>query len=256
MVSGVSQMSFFQSVTRARYWVLLGLLFTFQVAQNAHALSLVTPGDELPGGGSDGGGSQPTPTATATSTNTPIPTVTETPIPTPTETAIPPLPTPTPAPGPVDPPPPQQPDLCPADPLKIAPGVCGCGAADIDLNQNSIMDCLITDEFAYRTKLARTNVKLVKKHITNKIKSKQKKVRKLLRQQLHEMVLFQKSNAGLIQISSPKVNLKKLTRRASKLTRALLRASESDFRLARIRSNKSFKRLAKGINGTVQVLPG
>ncbi|MCJ7602709.1 MAG: hypothetical protein MUO63_14570, partial [Desulfobulbaceae bacterium] len=32
-------------------------------------------------------------------------------------------------------------DLCPEDPLKTAPGTCGCGAADVDSDQDGTMDC-------------------------------------------------------------------------------------------------------------------
>lgn len=32
-------------------------------------------------------------------------------------------------------------DLCPADPLKTEPGVCGCGVPDIDSDNDGIMDC-------------------------------------------------------------------------------------------------------------------
>ena len=31
-------------------------------------------------------------------------------------------------------------DLCPADPNKVAPGLCGCGVVDVDLNNNNICD--------------------------------------------------------------------------------------------------------------------
>jgi len=33
------------------------------------------------------------------------------------------------------------PDLCPDDPLKTAPGACGCGVADTDSDQDGILDC-------------------------------------------------------------------------------------------------------------------
>lgn len=33
------------------------------------------------------------------------------------------------------------PDLCPDDPLKTAPGICGCGAADVDADGDGTMDC-------------------------------------------------------------------------------------------------------------------
>lgn len=33
-------------------------------------------------------------------------------------------------------------DACPADALKIEPGVCGCGVADVDSDNNGTMDCL------------------------------------------------------------------------------------------------------------------
>lgn len=32
-------------------------------------------------------------------------------------------------------------DLCPLDPAKIAPGVCGCGVADVDGDSDLVMDC-------------------------------------------------------------------------------------------------------------------
>lgn len=35
-------------------------------------------------------------------------------------------------------------DICYADPAKTAPGDCGCGAADADVNSNDISDCLET----------------------------------------------------------------------------------------------------------------
>ncbi len=34
-------------------------------------------------------------------------------------------------------------DGCPLDPLKIAPGACGCGYPDVDANMDGIMDCLV-----------------------------------------------------------------------------------------------------------------
>jgi hypothetical protein len=32
-------------------------------------------------------------------------------------------------------------DLCPSDPNKMAPGTCGCGAADIDSDEDGLLDC-------------------------------------------------------------------------------------------------------------------
>lgn len=40
--------------------------------------------------------------------------------------------------SPIDP---EDPDGCPADPLKTDPGVCGCGTGDEDLDQDGVMDC-------------------------------------------------------------------------------------------------------------------
>ncbi|MBF0107277.1 MAG: DUF4215 domain-containing protein [Deltaproteobacteria bacterium] len=36
-------------------------------------------------------------------------------------------------------------DLCPADPAKTKPEVCGCGIADIDSDSDGILDCLASD---------------------------------------------------------------------------------------------------------------
>jgi len=33
-------------------------------------------------------------------------------------------------------------DLCPMDPNKIAPGICGCGVADVDTDGDGVMDCV------------------------------------------------------------------------------------------------------------------
>ncbi|MBF0104775.1 MAG: hypothetical protein HQM16_05560 [Deltaproteobacteria bacterium] len=35
-----------------------------------------------------------------------------------------------------------EPDACPADPLKTAPGACGCGVADLDNDNNGVIDCV------------------------------------------------------------------------------------------------------------------
>jgi len=32
-------------------------------------------------------------------------------------------------------------DGCPADPNKVAPGVCGCGVADVDSDLDGVLDC-------------------------------------------------------------------------------------------------------------------
>jgi hypothetical protein len=45
---------------------------------------------------------------------------------------------------PYDPLDPNVPDGCPDDPAKLAPGLCGCGAADVDSDGDRIVDC--TDE--------------------------------------------------------------------------------------------------------------
>ncbi len=37
---------------------------------------------------------------------------------------------------------PAQADLCPGDPYKTAPGVCGCGTPDRDTDEDGIMDCI------------------------------------------------------------------------------------------------------------------
>ena len=36
-------------------------------------------------------------------------------------------------------------DLCPADPLKFAPGQCGCGVLDLDTDSDGTADCVDTD---------------------------------------------------------------------------------------------------------------
>ncbi len=33
-------------------------------------------------------------------------------------------------------------DQCPNDPLKLAPGVCGCGVPDTDSDKDGILDCV------------------------------------------------------------------------------------------------------------------
>jgi hypothetical protein len=54
-------------------------------------------------------------------------------------------------------------DLCPNDPLKVEPGVCGCGTADQDLNRNEIFDC--KEAPITGSRLASPSIKLVSKRL-------------------------------------------------------------------------------------------
>ena len=55
-----------------------------------------------------------------------------TPTPSVTPTQAPPVATATPPPGD---------DLCPDDPAKSTPGICGCGVSDVDLDESGVVDC-------------------------------------------------------------------------------------------------------------------
>jgi hypothetical protein len=48
---------------------------------------------------------------------------------------------------------PAQADLCPDDPYKTEPGVCGCGTPDTDIDEDGIKDCVdpeITEAFPWQ----------------------------------------------------------------------------------------------------------
>ncbi len=48
------------------------------------------------------------------------------------------------------------------DPDKSAPGACGCGAADVDRDNDGVADCLAAETFRMRLEMLRRNVARIK----------------------------------------------------------------------------------------------
>ncbi len=93
-------------------------------------------------------------------------------------------------------------DKCPADDLKLEPGICGCGTADTDANHDGIVDCLGAKELEAQISSVRAFLKKLKIARSPK---KRKAVRKISKQPgklVTSMRSYAKTNSGIITARS------------------------------------------------------
>ena len=131
-------------------------------------------------------------------------------------------------------------DKCPADPAKLEPGTCGCGAADLDGNQNSIADCLYGPELAWRIDQAKSLMRAIKSPFGKKAK----RARTQLRTLSYNIEKYAKTWFASLAVKKGK-NIKKLSRRAAVSLRSV--AASSATRLAGYKklASASLKALAQ-----------
>jgi large repetitive protein len=111
-------------------------------------------------------------------------------------------------------------DLCPADPVKFVPGVCGCGVADTDANANGVDDCLVNAELKARIARVRTLLD----GLTGKRDAAQKGVKAELRDLTGGIADYVKEQQAAIVLADPKAKLPKLARRLKGKARRAARA--------------------------------
>lgn len=91
-------------------------------------------------------------------------------------------------------------DSCVSDPLKTAPGLCGCGVSDSDLNTNSIPDCFKGQELKARLVILRSAVgRLKRPGKTRKSKAAAKQRVAAVQGTLAQVLNFASANASEIE---------------------------------------------------------
>lgn len=92
-------------------------------------------------------------------------------------------------------------DACPDDSAKVAPGVCGCGSVDSDLNANSVIDCLKTPELRTRLDILAGLVRTLKSARSASAKRKAKQLKKKILAALADVQGFATQNVAGISVS-------------------------------------------------------
>ena len=219
--------------------VLLGLMVILP-CNKSHARFLPT---DIGGGGGGGGGNAgdtPTPTPTATATATSTPEIFPTPLPTvvPTE---PPVGEMTPAPT-IKPTSIPTTDSCLEDSSKLSPGACGCGVPDDDNNVNYVADCLINPDLRASIGLAQKNLAKIKVR-----KGASRPQRKELLGRMRIITETVKLVGPSIVLSSAKVKLPKLTKRAAKAVKSSARLKGDALKDAKKNARRALGRLLRGV---------
>lgn len=110
-------------------------------------------------------------------------------------------------------------DACPADPVKVLPGVCGCGVPDADANANGAVDCLLNAEMKARIAGVLGQVG----QITGTKDDAQKQLKAALKAAADDLVAFTNANAGALVLADPSADLGKLVRKARLAVQKTLR---------------------------------
>lgn len=127
-------------------------------------------------------------------------------------------------------------DLCPADAAKTAPGVCGCGTPDADVDQpNGAADCLVNGELKARIARARAIVAAL---------AGDQDPREAELSAIGESLLGYVTLRGAqIQLADPKAKLARLAKKAAKAVRKLVKAKARKLERARRKAGRSLDTL-------------
>jgi len=110
-------------------------------------------------------------------------------------------------------------DLCPTDPAKTLPGICGCGVADIDAAlPNGVADCLVNAELKARVARA----KAIVAGLTGD--PSETPVEAELTDIVNGLGAYVKQLAAQIVLADPKAKLDKLARKTKKPVRKVTKA--------------------------------
>lgn len=139
-------------------------------------------------------------------------------------------------------------DLCPDDPARLTPNICGCGVAEEDLNANAVIDCLKTPELRARLLALQALAKKIKKKgSTTKAKKKAKLLKQKILSALSDVQTFAAANVDGINVQSGSNLNSSLTELSKKLKRALKG-------LDTVKQDK--KKFNKVVNGIIAILIG
>jgi len=145
-------------------------------------------------------------------------------------------------------------DPCPNNAAKTAPGVCGCGLADVDNNANGIVDCLSSDELKDKLDRAKKLIKKLKqlKSTGNAKKDKkrrkaQREIKKELKALLAEIVDTVQTPTQAILLLDAGTDLEKLARVAQKKGRRATRTASSNFAAKKKAARRAVKKVQKAL---------
>jgi Zn-dependent metalloprotease len=137
-------------------------------------------------------------------------------------------------------------DLCPTNPNKRAPGICGC-VDEVDADANGALDCVISSEF--KADLAALS-KQINRLIVNPPKNKKAK-QKAIRADINRIVAELKSAVTIVPdqivLTSASVNLGKLFSAVRSQTKTALKASAGSLSSSKSNAKKSISKLIKKI---------
>jgi len=131
-------------------------------------------------------------------------------------------------------------DLCPDDPAKLTPGVCGCGKPDVDSNNNGVQDCLAARDLLAELKQARQLLKQVKLTGTRSAmiatRDASKKLAKISRE------ISTSPGTGIVS-GRKRANLRKLASAAVSSIKKVRRRNSSTFKRDKRRASAAIVRL-------------
>jgi hypothetical protein len=127
-------------------------------------------------------------------------------------------------------------DLCPTDPAKTVAGTCGCGVADVDVDQpNGTADCLVNGELKARVARA--------KAIVAALAGENDPLEAELSAIGESLSGYVKQRKAELQLTNPKVKLAKLAKKARKAVKKVVRAKAAKLDRARGRATTALDRL-------------
>jgi hypothetical protein len=136
-------------------------------------------------------------------------------------------------------------DGCPSDPNKTAPGVCGCGTADVDANGNGVMDCQSAEELKAQVDELRSLVKSLKKKVSKKLKAQQTQTKTDIKNLLASINTLVGSSGADIASTKNISNLNKLIKRANRSVNKALKTKAAKFAANKKKALRALRKLSK-----------
>ncbi|MCB0334476.1 MAG: hypothetical protein KDD55_13315, partial [Bdellovibrionales bacterium] len=131
-------------------------------------------------------------------------------------------------------------DGCPNDGLKLTPGACGCGVADVDENQNGVLDCNFTLELNAILEALRKDVKKLKSANGKKALKALRKRKKAIRTNLAAINEILEISVESVQTTSENVNLAKLNKKMRKAVKGATKQLSSQAKRLAVRKVSKF----------------
>lgn len=133
-------------------------------------------------------------------------------------------------------------EVCPTDSLKLDGGVCGCGAADSDANQNGVIDCLSTLELNALLQALQKDVKKLKGGTSKKAIKLLRKRKKVITANLNGVNSILQLSIDSVQTTSTGVNLPKLNNTMRKAVKSATKSLSATSKKQALSKVKKFQK--------------